>query len=492
MTALLVCPVCDRAHGPTSGSAIECGLPLVHGPGSDGPPKSELAIRARKVRPGYAEGPLVRVAFARHQAEAEMIQGLLLEEGIPSLVRRSGGFDVPDFLAAARATSSSRPRARTPPARSSATARGPRRMPPEPHAPWVRALAMTLARAPVRRCSRRRSPCPSSTRCPFRRARPGVSARRSRCAGRAREGDLERSDRPVRVRATGERDAGLVALFALQQVEDRAAQQERVGARRRVGRRGPSLRRRAIAGRTCRVWPDSHCAAPSTSHAQRDQRASRGARRAAAAEDGSRRRSGGRAARTARASASPASPRRSTPGARAPAGEHVEFARSGPADDVAAGRGRREPARERHPRLRGVELGGGGVQDDLELARPRLERSSSCARANSSCASTRRHPPRRARRGARRTSRRGCRPRPRRSAWQALLDLVDLLVGRPVDPVDQRLVGPAGRALLHGVVAPLVAVLAERVAGVGLVARTFSAAFSERRSALRQRLSVPQ
>ena len=29
-----------------------------------------------------------------------MIEGLLLEEGIPSLVRRSGGFDVPDFLAA--------------------------------------------------------------------------------------------------------------------------------------------------------------------------------------------------------------------------------------------------------------------------------------------------------------------------------------------------------------------------------------------------------
>ena len=42
----------------------------------------------------------MRVAAARHQAEAEMIQGLLLEEGIPSLARRSGGFDVPDFLAA--------------------------------------------------------------------------------------------------------------------------------------------------------------------------------------------------------------------------------------------------------------------------------------------------------------------------------------------------------------------------------------------------------
>ena len=42
----------------------------------------------------------MRVAAARHQAEAEFLQGLLLEEGIPSLVRRSGGFDVPDFLAA--------------------------------------------------------------------------------------------------------------------------------------------------------------------------------------------------------------------------------------------------------------------------------------------------------------------------------------------------------------------------------------------------------
>ena len=28
------------------------------------------------------------------------MEGLLLEQGIPSLVRRTGGFDVPDFLAA--------------------------------------------------------------------------------------------------------------------------------------------------------------------------------------------------------------------------------------------------------------------------------------------------------------------------------------------------------------------------------------------------------
>ena len=47
-----------------------------------------------------AQGRLVRVAGARNQAEAEFIQALLLEEGVPSLVRRSAGFDVPDFLAA--------------------------------------------------------------------------------------------------------------------------------------------------------------------------------------------------------------------------------------------------------------------------------------------------------------------------------------------------------------------------------------------------------
>jgi hypothetical protein len=40
------------------------------------------------------------VAGGRNQAEAELIQGLLLEEGVPSVLRRSAGFDVPDFLAA--------------------------------------------------------------------------------------------------------------------------------------------------------------------------------------------------------------------------------------------------------------------------------------------------------------------------------------------------------------------------------------------------------
>jgi hypothetical protein len=45
-------------------------------------------------------GGLVRVAVARNLAEAEFIQALLKEEGIRSLLRRTAGFDVPDFLAA--------------------------------------------------------------------------------------------------------------------------------------------------------------------------------------------------------------------------------------------------------------------------------------------------------------------------------------------------------------------------------------------------------
>lgn len=54
----------------------------------------------RPIRPEYAEGELVRVARAQHQAEAELIQNLLLEAGIPSVTRRSAAFDVPDFIAA--------------------------------------------------------------------------------------------------------------------------------------------------------------------------------------------------------------------------------------------------------------------------------------------------------------------------------------------------------------------------------------------------------
>ena len=63
-------------------------------------PRDERHARLRKIRPEYADGPLVTVAGARHQAEAELIQGLLIEEGVPSVLKRTAGFDVPDFLAA--------------------------------------------------------------------------------------------------------------------------------------------------------------------------------------------------------------------------------------------------------------------------------------------------------------------------------------------------------------------------------------------------------
>jgi butyrate kinase len=43
---------------------------------------------------------LVKVAQASQQAEAEFIQNLLRDAGVPSMLRRAGGFDVADMLAA--------------------------------------------------------------------------------------------------------------------------------------------------------------------------------------------------------------------------------------------------------------------------------------------------------------------------------------------------------------------------------------------------------
>ena len=68
--------------------------------GSLDEPLSEAHERWRKIDPSLTEGELVRVAGGRNQAEAELIQGLLLEWGVPSILRRSAGFDVPDYLAA--------------------------------------------------------------------------------------------------------------------------------------------------------------------------------------------------------------------------------------------------------------------------------------------------------------------------------------------------------------------------------------------------------
>ena len=104
-----------------------------------------------RVRPEFAKGRLVPVGWARNQAEAEMMEGLLLEQGIPSLVRRTGGADVPDFLAAG-------PRELLVPATGAALAREllGTVVEPDDAAPagegtpaWVKALAVAFAVAIV-------------------------------------------------------------------------------------------------------------------------------------------------------------------------------------------------------------------------------------------------------------------------------------------------------------------------------------------------------
>jgi hypothetical protein len=75
-------------------------MPLVYVGRGEEEPVTEAHERARKVKPQYLGGELVKAGWGRNQAEAEMIQGILLEEGIPSILRRTRGFDVPDFLAA--------------------------------------------------------------------------------------------------------------------------------------------------------------------------------------------------------------------------------------------------------------------------------------------------------------------------------------------------------------------------------------------------------
>ena len=93
----LACPSCAATHPADERFCRRCGMPLVVAGREH--EVSELQARARKIKPQYTEGELVRVAGASNQAEAEFIQGMLLEEGVPSLLRRRAGFDVPDFMA---------------------------------------------------------------------------------------------------------------------------------------------------------------------------------------------------------------------------------------------------------------------------------------------------------------------------------------------------------------------------------------------------------
>lgn len=101
MPDTLVCPSCGDPHPSDERFCRSCNMPLVlGGPEALDEPLSDRHRRARKIDPRYLEGNLVRVAGAMNLAEAEFIQGLLLEEGVPSTLRRTRGFDVPEMLAA--------------------------------------------------------------------------------------------------------------------------------------------------------------------------------------------------------------------------------------------------------------------------------------------------------------------------------------------------------------------------------------------------------
>ncbi len=96
--ASLVCSGCAAPAPAGERFCDACGMPLVFAGVNGAPEMTERQERARKTKKQYSEGPLVRVAVGRHQAEAELIQGLLLEHGVPSMYKRSAGFDVPDML----------------------------------------------------------------------------------------------------------------------------------------------------------------------------------------------------------------------------------------------------------------------------------------------------------------------------------------------------------------------------------------------------------
>jgi hypothetical protein len=97
--APLTCPRCALPHPIDERFCRNCGMPLVYAGTREEEPITEAHERARKVRPQFAHGDLIRVTGARSLADGEMIQAILLDHGIPSMLRRTRGFDVPDFLA---------------------------------------------------------------------------------------------------------------------------------------------------------------------------------------------------------------------------------------------------------------------------------------------------------------------------------------------------------------------------------------------------------
>jgi len=66
MAGELRCPACGRAHPASERFCSDCAMPLVFA-SDEQPEVGQLRRRARKIRPEYARGALVKVARAANQ-----------------------------------------------------------------------------------------------------------------------------------------------------------------------------------------------------------------------------------------------------------------------------------------------------------------------------------------------------------------------------------------------------------------------------------------
>ncbi len=86
----LECPSCGRVRPASERFCESCRMPLVR-PRFSEQHVSERQRKVRKIEPQYTAGELVKVASASGAAQAEFIAGLLLEEGIPSIIEPAAG-----------------------------------------------------------------------------------------------------------------------------------------------------------------------------------------------------------------------------------------------------------------------------------------------------------------------------------------------------------------------------------------------------------------
>lgn len=80
----LGCPTCARRFPLTEHFCPDCQTPLVYVGRGEEEPITDPEMRAQRVRPEYASGELVKVASVSSPAEAELILGILLDQGIPA------------------------------------------------------------------------------------------------------------------------------------------------------------------------------------------------------------------------------------------------------------------------------------------------------------------------------------------------------------------------------------------------------------------------